>query len=237
MPTDAAIMPFISSANIACGYHAGDADTMKKTVALCMENGVAIGAHPSFADREHFGRREMQLAPEAVEDLILQQLLLMQQVCNAMGATMQHVKPHGALYNMSARQPQLAMTIAKAVHDFQPALKLYGLAGSCSITEAGHFGLQVVQEFFADRTYQPDGSLTPRSAPSALIEEDDQALQQAMLIAREGKIIAVDGKVVFPGGGNGSASICLHGDGAHAVDFARHIHHSLQSAGFSILAP
>lgn len=234
MPTDAAIMPFISSANIACGFHAGDADTMKRTVELCLDHNVAIGAHPSFDDRPDFGRREIQLPPADVYSLVFDQLNILQEVCITMGAKMVHVKPHGALYNMSARQPALAAAIAKAVHDFNPYLKLFGLAGSCSLAEASAIGLTVVHEFFADRTYQPDGSLTPRNQPGALIEGVEQAVEQAIMIAAERAVVSTNGTIITPAAHESCASICLHGDGKNALLFAQQIHEALLQAGFSI---
>ena len=237
MPTDAAIIPFISSANIACAYHAGDERIMKQTVATCLVHGVAIGAHPGFADRAHFGRIEMNLeSDQAYYDLITSQLEIMQKVVKSEGATLHHVKPHGALYNMSARMPWLAAIIAKAVHDFDSSLVLFGLAGSHSVFAAEAIGLKVVHEFFADRTYQPDGTLTPRSQANALIADEALAVQQALVIAGRHQVQAVDGTVVNPMLQEGNVSICLHGDGDHAVTFAQLISQSLKTAGFSIAA-
>lgn len=237
MATDAAIMPFISSANIACGFHAGDTDTMKRTVALCLEHGVAIGAHPGFDDQPNFGRVEQQLpAPGAYYDLIIQQLQLMQRVAAEEGAAMHHVKPHGALYNMSARDAAIAKAIAQAVFDVDKRLVLFGLAGSVSVTEANKLGLKTVHEFFADRTYQPDGSLTPRSRPDALITNHEQAVAQALTIASEHRVKALNGEWVAAVPDDALVSICLHGDGAHAIEFARLIHQALSSAGFRIAA-
>ena len=235
MDTDAAIMPFISSANIACGYHAGDADTMRRTVVLCLQHNVAVGAHPSFPDREHFGRLEMDMPPGEVILHVLEQLEMMHAICNELGTVMHHVKPHGALYNMSARQPELAAAIAEAVARFDPALKLFGLAGSCSIRAAQDAGLATVDEFFADRTYQPDGTLTPRSHANALIESDADAVAQALLIAGQRQVKASNGHLLQYHHA-AAASICLHGDGAHALSFARHIHQALSDGGFLIRA-
>jgi UPF0271 protein len=237
MPTDASIMPYISSANIACGYHAGDIQTMHETVIRCKKFGVAIGAHPGFDDKENFGRRELSLQSEqAYYDLVLNQLEFIQKVVDSEGAVLRHVKPHGALYNMSAREPWLAAIISKAVHDFDASLVLFGLAGSHSVSAAQNMGLKVVHEFFADRTYQPDGSLTPRSQLNALILDDDQAVQQAMMIAGKHQVVSVNGTLVTPMPDHGHLSICLHGDGDHAVAFAQLISQSLKKAGFSIAA-
>ncbi|WP_416438250.1 5-oxoprolinase subunit PxpA [Phnomibacter sp. MR] len=236
MLTDAALIPLISSANIACSYHAGDAATIATTIDLCKQQGVAIGAHPGFADKANFGRNDMMLpTPDAWYQLIAEQLSIIEEACNKAGVSMRHVKPHGALYNMSARMPEIAHIIAQAVYDFNPNLLLYGLAGSHSISAAKAIGLTTVDEFFADRTYQPDGSLTPRTQSNALITDDEVAMQQALNIAMHGKIMAADGSMIHPAAGV-SKSICLHGDGAHAISFAQHIVHAFQQNGINIQA-
>lgn len=224
MSSDAAIMPYISSANIACGFHAGDEATMQHTIRLCLQHNVTIGAHPSFDDNVNFGRTEINLPPEAIVDLVTEQLQILEQHCHELGATMHHAKPHGALYNMSAKNEGIAAAIAKAVFLFNPKLVLFGLAGSCSVVAGKQAGLQVVHEFFADRTYQPDASLTPRSQQHALITETSQALQQALLIAEKKSVPTVEGDFIQPCNTTDTVSICLHGDGPHAVDFAKAIH-------------
>jgi len=232
LASDADLLPFISSANIACGYHAGDADTMRRTVELCLQHGVAIGAHPSFADKVNFGRTEMKLPLSEIKQLISAQLHLMENICSEMGATLHHVKPHGALYNMSARDPKIAGAIAESVHAFNPNLILFGLSGSHSVAEGVMAGLTTAAEVFADRSYQPDGSLTPRSQPKALITtEEDAALQAAMMVTEQ-KVRAVDGTMV----NLIAETICLHGDGPHAVSFARKLHQLFTSRGISIQA-
>jgi len=237
MHTDAAIMPFISSANIACGFHAGDDDTMQNTIRLCMQHNVAIGAHPSFLDKANFGRTEMQLPPEAIVDLMTEQLQVLQQQCQNLGVSVYHVKPHGALYNMSAKNELIAATIAKAVFQFNPELVLFGLAGSCSVVAGQQAGLQVVHEFFADRTYQPDGSLTPRSDANALIADESQVLSQALLIAETRTVVTVSGEMIQLCKQADNISICLHGDGPHAVDFAKAIHIMFLSKNIRIQPP
>ncbi len=157
-----ALMPFISSANIACGYHAGDANSILHTLELCKQYKVAPGAHPSFLDRANFGRREMELPVTELYELIIQQLLIMQEMADMADVSLRHVKPHGALYNMSARDPLIAQVIAKAVKNFNSQLILVGLSGSCSIEQAIEIGLDTISEVYADRTYQDDGTLTPR---------------------------------------------------------------------------
>jgi len=232
LASDADLFPFISSANIACGHHAGDEDTMRRTVELCLRFGVAIGAHPSFADRVNFGRTEMTLPVSELKQLISAQLHLLQNICSEMGATLHHVKPHGALYNMSARDPKIACAIAESVHTFNPTLILFGLSGSHSVAEGVMAGLTTAAEVFADRTYQPDGSLTPRSQPNALITTEEDAVLQAAMMVTEQKVRAVDGTMADLI----AETICLHGDGPHAVSFARKLHQLFTSCGISIQA-
>jgi UPF0271 protein len=224
MPTDAGIMPYISSANIACGYHAGDKTTMEQTVSLALQYGVAIGAHPGFDDKANFGRTEQQLADQEVYDLITAQIYSLQEVCRSLGATLQHVKPHGALYNMAARDQQLSTIIAKAIRDTNPALCLFGLSNSWLIKAGAEIGLKTASEVFADRTYQEDGSLTPRSQPNALIENEADALAQVIQMVTKQEVTTISGKVVPLR----AETICLHGDGAHAVIFAKAVHQTLQ---------
>lgn len=223
LDNDAAIMPFISSANIACGYHAGNADIMKKTVLLAMEHSVAIGAHPGFADPENFGRREQQLTDAALYDLVTTQIYALQTVCRAYGAPLYHIKPHGALYNMAARTPAMAKIIAKAVKDVDPRLRLFGLSNSLLISEAAAVGLKTVSEVFADRTYQDDGSLTARSQPGAMIESETLAVDQVLQMVTQQAVTAQSGKIIPLK----AETICLHGDGAHALEYARAIHTAL----------
>ncbi len=237
MAADDQIMPFISSANISCGFHAGDDETMESTVAMCLKHHVAIGVHPGFDDKGNFGRRDIQLSSaQEYYRLVFRQIEILQTVASKMNAKLHHVKPHGALYNMSAKDPQIAAAIATAVKDFDPSLRLFGLAGSCSISEAEKAGLHAVHEFFADRTYQDDGSLTPRSHPDALITEDSKAWQQALQIAEQRMVVSVSGKTLHfsSASENQDATICLHGDGPHALSFARLIHDQLLAHGIQI---
>jgi len=221
---DAAIMPFITSVNIACGYHAGNEDTMRQTISLAIENNVAIGAHPSFPDREHFGRREMSLSAGEVYQLVYEQLVILQNIANESKAVLHHVKPHGALYNQAARQQDLADAIVQAVKDFNSSLILVGLSGSCLITAAQHGGLKAASEVFADRTYQDDGSLTPRTQPKALIEDESESLRQVLQMVRFGTVTATSGKTIPIA----AETICIHGDGAQAAVFAQRIHAMLK---------
>lgn len=232
LPTDADLMPFISSANIACGYHSGDAGTIRRTIDLCLKYDVAVGAHPSFADRENFGRTEIQMPLLEIRELVYEQLHLMQKICTEMGVNLHHVKPHGALYNMSARDQHIAYAIAEAVKAFNPSLILFGLSGSHSVAEGVMAGLETAAEVFADRTYQPDGSLTPRNQPNALISSDEDAALQAEMLVMQQKVQATDGTVIPMM----AETICLHGDGPHAVSFARKLHHLFTARGFRIQA-
>lgn len=221
---DELIMPFISSASIACGYHAGDEDTMKKTVELALQYKVAIGAHPSFPDRENFGRTDMRLPLSEVYDLVTKQIHLLDEIVRVSGSTLHHVKPHGALYNMAARAKPLAAVIALAVKDVNEKLILYGLSGSHLIKEAKKIGLRSASEVFADRTYQDDGRLTPRSKDNALIIETDKAVQQVLQMIKEGTVKSVNGTDIPIV----AETICIHGDGEHAVEFAKAINHAMK---------
>ncbi len=224
------LMPFISSANIACGYHAGDAIEMKRVVELCIKYNVAIGAHPSFADRENFGRTEMHLSNEAIYHLVQKQIEILNTITIAAGVTMHHVKPHGALYNMAAKDAALANAIAKAVKDVDEDLIFYGLSGSVMIDEANKLGLQTANEVFADRTYQPDASLTPRNQPNALITGSSSAIQQVMQMINDKTVTATNGLSVSIK----ADTVCIHGDGENAIEFAIELNNSLQTAGITI---
>ena len=227
---DEQLMPFISSASIACGYHAGDEMTMQNTVNLCLHHNVAIGAHPSFKDRKNFGRNEMTISPEEVYHLITEQLTVLLKIVKQKNAILHHVKPHGALYNMAAKDILLAAAIGKAVKNFDDTLILYGLAGSHSISEAKRTGLKTAGEVFADRTYQDDGSLTPRTQANALIENTDKAIEQVLQMIKDRKITSVTGKQISIL----AETICIHGDGKHAVEFARTINQHLKREGIGI---
>jgi UPF0271 protein len=222
---DAALMLLITSANIACGAHAGDEATMRATLALAQRHGVAIGAHPGFADRANFGRMEIALPPADVRDLVESQIATLQ----ALGPV-SHVKAHGALYNMAGRDPALADAVAQAVQRRGPELVLFALAGSELIHAGRACGLRVASEVFADRTYQCDGSLTPRSRPDALIHDEEAAVAQVLRMVQEGRVRATDGTDVPIA----ADTICLHGDGPHAVAFARHLGAELRRAGIAL---
>ncbi|MFI8713567.1 LamB/YcsF family protein [Brevibacillus brevis] len=229
---DQEILSYITSANVACGFHAGDPATMRKTVQMALKAGVAIGAHPGFADLVGFGRRNMEISPEEAYDLVVYQIGALQAFVRAEGGVMHHVKPHGALYNMAATRPALAESIALAIYKVNPELVLYGLAGS-ELTRAGEkMGLITAHEVFADRTYQQDGTLTPRSQPNAIISDQQQSLQQVIRMVSDGRVLTQQG-VDIP---IRADSICIHGDGAHALAFAQSIREALSGAGITIAA-
>ncbi len=221
---DELIMPLIHSANIACGYHAGDAVTMQQTVELCVKYNVMVGAHPSFFDRKNFGRTEMKLEQEEIYDLISQQLFILNETAAGFDTKLLHVKPHGALYNMSAKDSLLAKTIARAVKDFDASLIVVGLSGSHSISEAKALGLKTANEVFADRTYQDDGSLTLRSQSNALIDDTYKVVQQVVQMIKEGTVTTISGKIVPIV----AETICIHGDGKQAVDFTKAIYDTMK---------
>lgn len=218
------IMPFISSANIACGYHAGDVETMQHVIELCYKYHVAIGAHPSFLDRENFGRTETWLPVDDLYELITQQLIILSEVASSVDQKLVHVKPHGALYNMSAKDALMATIVAKAVKDFDSNLVLFGLSGSHSVREAKKAGLKTCSEVFADRTYQDDGTLTPRSAPGALITDTNKVVEQVLQMKNEGTVTTLSGKKIPVV----AETVCIHGDGKHAVEFAKAIYNATQ---------
>jgi len=222
-----------TSVNIACGFHAGDPDIMRGTVAMAVQHDVAIGAHVSLPDLQGFGRREMAVTPNEAYAMTLYQIGALQAFAQAAGTRLRHVKPHGALYNMAARDARLAAAIARAVHDFDPSLFLFGLANSALIDAGLAAGIPVAAEAFADRRYRADGSLQPRREPDAVIKEGDEAIAQAMAMAREGQVRAVDGSIVSLQ----ADTLCVHGDGEHAVAFARRLRAALEAADIGIAAP
>ncbi|EOF4703973.1 MAG: 5-oxoprolinase subunit PxpA [Klebsiella huaxiensis] len=216
---DSALLQLVSSANIACGFHAGDAVIMHKCVREALKYGVAVGAHPSFPDRENFGRTAMQLPPETVYAQTLYQVGALAAMVRAEGGTLQHVKPHGMLYNQAAKDPQLADAIARAVRDLDSALVLVGLAGSELIRAGQHYRLTTRQEVFADRGYQADGNLVPRTQPGALIDSEEQALAQTLEMVQHNRVRSVTGEWAHVM----AETVCLHGDGEHALVFARRL--------------
>lgn len=228
--SDSDLLKLVSSANIACGFHAGDAQTMLTCVREALKNGVAIGAHPGFPDRENFGRTAMQLPPETVYAQTLYQVGALAAIVEAEGGRMRHVKPHGMLYNQAAKDAVLAEAIARAVHACDPALILVGLAGSELIRVGQRLGLATREEVFADRGYQADGSLVPRSQTGAMIENEDQALAQTLMMISEGRVQSIDGRWASVN----AQTVCLHGDGEHALAFARRLRSAFKAGSIDI---
>lgn len=229
---DGVLMPLITSANIACGAHAGDEASMRMAVRLARRQGVVIGAHPGFADREHFGRRELTLTHRELVTLVKTQVETLSEIAKEEGATVAYVKPHGALYNMVAREPRMADAIAEAVAHVDARLWLYGLAGGASLAAGRARGLRVAAEVFADRTYQANGSLTERSRPDALLADEAAAIAQVLRIVREGRVRAttgVDVEIV-------AETVCLHGDNPAAVALARGLRAALIQSGVRVTA-
>lgn len=228
---DEAMMPYITSANIACGLHAGDPLVMEHTVLLGQVHGVGIGAHPGFPDLQGFGRRVMQLAPEEAEAFVLYQIGALATFAKAAGTELVHVKPHGALYNLAARDRPLAEAIARAVARFSRQLILVGLANSLLVEAGLETGLPVAREAFADRAYEADGSLRSRRLPGAVLEDPAQAVEQVVRIARDGLVVAYTGEEVPVQ----AETVCLHGDTPTAVEIAKTIRGELEAAGIEVM--
>jgi UPF0271 protein len=226
---DAELMPLITSANIACGVHAGDHATMIGTIEMAAAAGVSIGAHPGLDDRLGMGRRDLPLTPATAADLVATQVGELSQIAQLRGARVTYVKPHGALYNRASRDYAIADAIAKTVRSINPALALFGLAGGELLRAGRARGLRVASEVFADRTYQPDGSLTPRGSDDAFITTEAEAVGQVMRIVREGLVRATDGSDVQVT----ADTVCLHGDGAQALAFAWRLRAELAAAGIA----
>ena len=219
MGRDAELMDFVSSVNVACGFHAGDASVIRKTIETAIAKGVAVGAHPSFPDLQGFGRREMKMSAREVFDIVLYQVAAVKGICEALGGRLHHVKPHGALYNQAAKDAKLARAIAEATKAIDENLILYGLSNSFLIDEAKKINLRTASEVFADRTYQTDGSLTKRSEPNALIMNAEQAVAQVLQMITDKSVTTANGETIFIR----AETVCIHGDGALAVEFAREI--------------
>lgn len=233
MGNDAAVLPFVSSANIACGFHAGDPSIMRATVAKAIKNGVSLGAHPGLPDLQGFGRRNIDISPDQIYDLVVVQIGALNAVANSQGAKLNHVKAHGALYNLAAKNIDVANAIAHAVFDVDPNLILFALAGSTQLNAGNTIGLHVAQEVFIDRTYQDDATLTPRNQANAMISNVDIAIEQALQMVKSGTVTSVTGKVI-----NVKAdTICLHGDQPNAEQFAKQISQVFTKHGIKIKAP
>jgi UPF0271 protein len=230
MGTDEEILNYITSANIACGFHAGDPTTMRKTVTMALERNVGIGVHPGLPDLVGFGRRTMDISPQEAYDLIVYQIGAVYAFTKAEGGKLQHVKPHGALYNMAAKSPSLSEAIAEAIYKVDPELILFGLAGGELIKAGKKIGLRSASEVFSDRTYQEDGSLTSRREKNALIHDQEVAVNQVIRMVKEGKVKSLQGVDVSIQ----AHTVCIHGDGQNALQFAKYISTSLQNAGITI---
>lgn len=229
---DSGILKIIGSANIACGFHAGDPSTMLRTVRLAARHGVSVGAHPSLPDLQGFGRRRMDVSVEDAYALVVYQVGALKGFARTAGVRVAHVKPHGALYNMAAGDGALAEAICRAVRDVDDSLILFGLAGSELVSQARALGLRAANEVFADRSYEADGSLTPRSRSEATIEDATLAADRAVRMVLEGRVAARDGSDVRIQ----ADTICVHGDGANAAAIARTVRHRLEAAGIAIAA-
>ena len=219
MGNDIALLDYIDSTNIACGWHAGDPERMKNLVKAAIQKNVLIGAHPSLPDLVGFGRREMAISPNDAYNFVLYQTGALQAFVNAQGGKLHHVKPHGAFYNQAAKDLNLARAIAQAVKDLGKEVILYGLASSCFVEAAREVGVPLWQEVFADRRYTPEGYLVPRSQSNALIQDEDEAAEQAVRMAREGEVTALDGSTVKVQ----ADTLCIHGDSPSALDFVKKI--------------
>ncbi len=229
---DLELLDSVSSINVACAWHAGSADEMLSLVRAAQLRGIAIGAHPGFPDRANFGRREMSLPLDSVRSGLLYQIGALDAVVRAEGGTLSHVKAHGALYNQAAREPELAHCIARAIRDFDPRLKVMGLAGSIFIQIVRAQGLTALEEGFADRGYTRDGRLVARGSAGALIEDEAAMLAQVLSMVKTGTVIAQDGAACRLH----VDTICLHGDGPHALAFAKAIRSRLRQEGIDVAA-
>ena len=229
---DAQVIPYVTSANVACGFHAGDAVVMERTVALCKASGAAVGAHPGLPDLQGFGRRVMKISPAEAGAFVTYQVGALKAFCDAAGVPLHHVKPHGALYNMAGRDRELADAIARAVQSAAPGAVLLALSGSEMVRAAQAIGLPVASEVFADRGYRPDGSLVSRGTPGAMIEDEDEAIARVIRMVTEGKVTANDGTDIAIQ----ADSVCVHGDGPKALAFVEKIGAALQAAGVELKA-
>lgn len=230
IPGDEEIIPLVTSANVACGYHASDPVVMEKTVALAAARGVAVGAHPGFPDLMGFGRREMDVSPAEAKAYTRYQLGALDAFCRANGVKMQHVKPHGAMYNMAARSYELSRAICEAIREFDDGLIVLTLYGGETVRAAQDLGLRVAREVFADRAYEDDGSLVSRRKPGAMIEDEDEAIRRVLRMVTEGTVRTITGKDIPIR----ADSVCVHGDGAKALAFTARIRAALTDAGVTL---
>lgn len=224
---DEEVIPCITSANLACGFHASDPVVMERSVRLCRENGVAVGAHPGFPDLQGFGRRNMNIPPEEIKAMVQYQIGALSAFCKAEGIRMQHVKPHGALYNMAAKDRSMAEAVCRAVAAVDPAMYVMAQAGSRMEEAALEMGLKVIREVFADRAYEEDGSLVARNRPGAMITDEELAIRRVITMIKEGKVTAVTGKEIEIA----ADSVCVHGDGEKALLFVQRLNRAFEEEG------
>lgn len=227
---DEDIIPLISSANVACGAHAGDPDVMAKTADICKSSGVSMGAHPGFFDLMGFGRRNLAVSPEEAKNLIIYQIGALDAFAKSRGIKLSHVKPHGALYNMAAKDARLAAAIAEGIYSYNPELILLGLSGSEMLKAAENIGLPCAAEVFADRAYEDDGTLVARSKPGAMIKDEDEAVSRVIKMIKEHKVTTISGKEIEIS----PASVCVHGDSEKALLFVKKIRDALTSENIEI---
>jgi UPF0271 protein len=233
MGDDRGLMPLVTSANVACGYHAGDPSTIRATVRLAADNGVAVGAHPALPDLQGFGRRAMKISAQECYDLVLYQSGAVEAFARAAGTRLHHVKIHGMLYNMAAKDAELADAIARATKDLGGGTMLYALSGSAMMDAAAWHGVRAVGEVFGDRSYQPDGTLTPRGQPGAMITDEAASVAQVLMMVEEGKVRSLSGVEVPVAPG----TLCLHGDQPGAVRFAQALRSAFKERGIKVRAP
>lgn len=228
---DEEVIRYISSANVACGFHASDPAVMARTVALARENGVSVGAHPGYPDLQGFGRRDMDASPAEVKAMVQYQIGALEAFCTAQGISLAHVKPHGAMYNMAGRDEALAEAICEGIYEVDPGLVLLGLSGSRMLEAAKRTGLKCAKEVFADRAYEEDGTLVARNVPGAMITDEDEAVERVLRIVKDGVVTAITGRDIEVA----ADSVCIHGDGPKALAFAAKIRKALEREAVRIV--
>jgi len=228
---DEEVIRYISSANVACGFHASDPAVMARTVALAGENGVSVGAHPGYPDLQGFGRRDMDASPAEVKAMVQYQIGALEAFCAAQGISLVHVKPHGAMYNMAGRDEALAEAICEGIYEVEPGLVLLGLSGSRMLEAAKRTGLKCAKEVFADRAYEEDGTLVARNVPGAMITDEEEAVERVLRIVKDGVVTAITGRDIEVT----ADSVCIHGDGPKALAFAAKIREALEREAVRIV--
>ena len=228
---DEEVIRYISSANVACGFHASDPAVMARTVALARENGVSVGAHPGYPDLQGFGRRDMDASPAEVKAMVQYQIGALEAFCTAQGISLVHVKPHGAMYNMAGRDEALAEAICEGIYEVDPGLVLLGLSGSRMLEAAKRTGLKCAKEVFADRAYEEAGTLVARNVPGAMITDEEEAVERVLRIVKDGVVTAITGRDIEVT----ADSVCIHGDGPKALAFAAKIREALEREAVRIV--